>query len=70
MRTMRKKVASVQIFEKYLQVELNHEKEIERLYLENPLDEIQLRDPPKFKFIPSDLFMKCLIVRYVESTLF
>eukprot|EP00347_Sterkiella_histriomuscorum_P023231 403335448 len=56
-------------FGRYLHLEIDSEKEIHRLYQENDLEDMSIRAPPKLKYIPSDIFMKCLILKYVESTL-
>ncbi|CDW82423.1 UNKNOWN [Stylonychia lemnae] len=67
----KKKTQQVQYFSKYGYRELDVQKELEKLYREDPISEEELLTrPPYFKFIPSDSYMKCLILAYVESTLF
>ena len=44
-------------------MELNPPSEIERLYQANPIEEANMRDPPKIRYLPSDLYMKCMILK-------
>ena len=52
------------------------DKEVKRLYNEIPIEEFENGaydssvTAPTFLFIPSDNFMKRLILKYVDSTLF
>eukprot|EP00347_Sterkiella_histriomuscorum_P011162 403373515 len=67
----KKKHAQLTFFGKYNFKEIDPLKELEKLYREDPISEVELlQRPPAFKFIPTDMYMKCLILNYVESTLF